>query len=111
MKNILIFYSCLLLGAAVAKEAKEPKNNQRLCPLGYFYAGDDTPMKIRSMARGYVFTEEQSRSDIYSCYKMFPGNDYVSALRECREDNPDAYLVSIDNGDNEAQRIANTFFY
>ena len=42
-----------------------------VCPSGYFYAGDDTP--VDPAAKDY-YVEEGDRSPTYSCYKVIHHN-------------------------------------
>jgi len=71
----------------------------RLCPDGYFYAGDDT-QKTRD-----VWLEERYRSDPYSCYKVSDKEaDYFKATRICEEDK--GHLISLED-EEEIERLHN----
>ncbi|XP_040579408.1 uncharacterized protein [Lepeophtheirus salmonis] len=91
---------------------------QRNCPNGYQYAGEDSSNNriVSSFNKGFVYYEEVSRSDIYSCYKYIPSkseNDvtYFDAVKGCSDEENHvenkARLISFDDDFNEIQRFAN----
>eukprot|EP00096_Caligus_rogercresseyi_P005908 TRINITY_DN21974_c0_g1_i1.p1 TRINITY_DN21974_c0_g1~~TRINITY_DN21974_c0_g1_i1.p1 ORF type:complete len:313 (+),score=60.43 TRINITY_DN21974_c0_g1_i1:100-1038(+) len=104
----------LLLSASVQSK-KASDVNQRECPLGYVYVGEDsTNNKILTEVgtQRNVFYEEVSRSDVYSCYKIITQKDsinYFEASKACSDEVNDVHnkarLISFDDGFNELQRF------
>lgn len=80
-------------------EYEGPNGEKRLCPNGYFYAGEDTPRLTKD-----VWLEEASRSPTYSCYKVFDEEQmtYFKAGKVCEEDK--GHLISLEDA-KEIQRV------
>lgn len=63
----------------------------RLCPDGYFYAGDEDHEELQQ----FRFMEEIDRSPVYSCYKILPDQEtWVSGNMKCVDER--AQLVSFE---------------
>jgi len=88
-----------LLGSTLAYvEDHAPNGDTRLCPDGYFYAGEDTESTTKD-----IWLEERSRSPTYSCYKVSDDYyDYFKATRTCEQDK--GHLISLED-DEEIQRV------
>ena len=69
-----------------------------MCNDGYFYAGEDTPSPTRD-----VWLEENSRSPVYSCYKVSEKpEDFLTATRNCESEN--GHLLSLEDAE-EIKRV------
>ena len=82
----------------------------RLCPSGYFYAGDDTPSAINAL-EGYWPINETPK---YSCYKVIPNVSGINeGLQKCYTstiaDEMEARVVIFEDSQ-EIQRVFNYLF-
>lgn len=85
----------LLVAMAAAASAS---TDDRLCPDGYIYSGDDSRFIPDNdpMPRSYYY-EEGDRTPVYSCYKMVEEvTDWLSAMHFCWEE--EAQLASFEDG-------------
>lgn len=98
MLKKLILAFALASVASAYQDFYAPNGDTRLCPEGYFYAGEDTK-DLRD-----IWLEEYSRSPTYSCYKVFEAedSDYFKASRTCEEDK--GHLISLED-QQEIQRV------
>ncbi len=84
-----------------------------VCPSGYLYAGDDTSSTSQPYSRGVYYAEEESRSPVYSCYRLFyedggysSPDTWLSATHRCWQDL--AQLVSFEDAQ-EMNRVMSAF--
>lgn len=92
MVKFVLVTTLALVGCTLAEYVEDhaPNGDTRLCPEGYFYAGEDTE-KTKD-----IWLEERSRSPTYSCYKVSDKNlDYFKATRTCEDDK--GHLISLED--------------
>jgi len=100
MKFLWAFFALII---AVSAGSSKESEDARLCPSGYFYAGDDTP--VDPAAKDY-YVEEGDRSPTYSCYKVVTEvgtTDWLSATHHCMDQ--DAALVSFEDNQEKARLL------
>jgi len=92
MLKFVLVTTLALVGSTVAYvEDHAPNGDTRLCPDGYFYAGEDTEKLPKD-----IWLEEKDRSPEYSCYKVSDKNlDYFKATRACEDDK--GHLISLED--------------
>jgi len=92
MLKFVLVSTLALMGSTVAYvEDHAPNGDTRLCPDGYFYAGEDTERLTKD-----IWLEEKDRSPEYSCYKVSDKNlDYFKATRTCEDDK--GHLISLED--------------
>jgi len=92
MLKFVLVTTLALVGSTVAYvEDHAPNGDTRLCPDGYFYAGEDTEKLPKD-----IWLEEKDRSPEYSCYKVSDKNlDYFKATRTCEDDK--GHLISLED--------------
>jgi len=78
MRKIL---NLCLVGLAVANASHNPLFDQRICPDGYQYAGDDSPQGLKTLE----WKEEIARSPVYSCYKITSLEQYWGASKDSKD--------------------------
>jgi len=100
LKFVLVTTLALVASTLAYVEDHAPNGDTRLCPDGYFYAGDDTERLTKD-----VWLEERDRSPTYSCYKVSDMNlDYFKATRTCEDDK--GHLISLEDHE-ELERVKN----
>ena len=84
--------------------------SDRLCPNGYFYAGDDTSTSINAL-EGYRPIDESPK---YSCYKVIPNVSGINeGLQKCYTstiaDKMEARVIIFEDSE-EVQRVLKYIF-
>jgi len=100
LKFVLVTTLAFVASTMAYVEDHAPNGEIRLCPDGYFYAGEDTERKTKD-----VWLEEKDRSPTYSCYKVSDKeSDYFKATRSCEADK--GHLISLEDQE-ELERVNN----
>jgi len=100
LKFVLVTTLALVASTMAYVEDHAPNGDTRLCPDGYFYAGEDTERKTKD-----IWLEERDRSPTYSCYKVSDkDSDYFKATRTCEDDK--GHLISLEDQE-ELERVNN----
>jgi len=100
LKFVLVTTLAFVASTMAYVEDHAPNGEIRLCPDGYFYAGEDTERKTKD-----VWLEEKDRSPTYSCYKVSDKeSDYFKATRSCEADK--GHLISLEDPE-ELERVNN----
>jgi len=100
LRFVLVTTLAFVASTMAYVEDHAPNGETRLCPDGYFYAGEDTERKTKD-----VWLEEKDRSPTYSCYKVSDKeSDYFKATRSCEADK--GHLISLEDRE-ELERVNN----